>query len=194
MGWVDGAEWCIAGVWCCDAKNGSKWTNNGAGGKSLNDTSDGCGITGGGGSDAGGGWVGCPTGTGRRGARMMGAPPGPATSNACRGGVCGAWTRWDALTASEEAAPGNNIELSAARPYTTTHWHGHRCFNARLVYTLSRIFNSDSDENLIWTDKTRILVLTNENCTFGVNAVELYHATIPLTVRVIDYVTHETLM
>ena len=55
-------------------------------------------------------------------------------------------------------------------------------------------FNSDSDENLIWTDKTRILVLTNENCTFGVNAVELYHATIPLTVRVIDYVTHETLM
>jgi len=81
--------------------NGSNWTNIGAGGKSPNDTSDCCGIDSGGGSDAGAGGGGCPTsGTGRRGARMMGAPPGPATSNACSCDVGGMGTRCDALTAS----------------------------------------------------------------------------------------------
>jgi len=49
---------------------------------------------------------------GRRGARMMGAPPGPATSNACSGDVGGAWTRCDALIASGGMAPDNNIEFS----------------------------------------------------------------------------------
>jgi len=80
---------------------------------SPNDTRDGGGIAVGGGSDAGDGGGACPTGTGRRGASMMGAPPGPATSNACSGDVGGAWTKCEALTASGGGAPDSNMELSA---------------------------------------------------------------------------------
>jgi len=46
---------------------------------------------------------------------MMGAPPGPATSNACSGDVGGAWTKCEALTASGGDTPDSNTELSARR-------------------------------------------------------------------------------